>query len=67
MSFFRRIAKENLIQKCSLCKKDKRLEVHHIDFNRKNNKLSNLTILCKSCHSKIHKRDKNINDRRKIF
>ena len=30
----------------------KRLDVHHIDFNKKNNDQKNLIILCNSCHSK---------------
>jgi len=60
-AYFRRLARENIIQKCSICLSIKRLEVHHIDQDRKNNSLKNLVILCKSCHSKIHKRDKNIN------
>lgn len=43
---------------CMSCKYDEFpdiLEVHHIDFDRSNNKLSNLSILCPICHSKIHK------------
>lgn len=30
------------------------LELHHIDGNRLNNLLSNLTILCSNCHSQTH-------------
>lgn len=33
----------------------KRLYVHHIDENPKNNALPNLRRVCRSCHSKIHK------------
>ena len=29
-----------------------KLSVHHIDYNKKNNKKNNLICLCKSCHSK---------------
>jgi len=28
--------------------------VHHIDKNRKNNKLSNLAWLCRNCHFLVH-------------
>jgi predicted HNH restriction endonuclease len=28
--------------------------VHHIDADKKNNKLSNLILLCKTCHGEIH-------------
>ena len=46
--------------KCSVCNYNEDvsiLEVHHIDENRKNNKLENLIILCPNCHKKltIHK------------
>ena len=63
-AFFSRLAKENLIQKCVVCSSTKNLEIHHIDFNHDHNKLSNLVILCKSCHSKIHDRVNNINKKR---
>ena len=41
---------------CRLCKTtDYRiLAVHHIDKNRKNNKVSNLAWLCHNCHFLIH-------------
>jgi 5-methylcytosine-specific restriction endonuclease McrA len=47
---------QTLVQKCSLCGKTKKLVTHHIDFNYKNNILNNLTIVCRSCHNKIHKK-----------
>lgn len=42
---------------CRRCKiTDKRmLAVHHIDQNRKNNKVENLTWLCHNCHHLIHR------------
>lgn len=33
-------------------KRFKKLDVHHIDYNKKNNKKENLISLCKSCHMK---------------
>lgn len=42
--------------KCDICgwNEDERiLEVHHLDENRKNNKIENLRILCPICHKKI--------------
>ncbi len=41
---------------CILCgEKDPRiLSVHHIDKNRENNSLSNLTWLCHNCHFLVH-------------
>ena len=38
-------------ESCSLCGNIKDLQVHHKDENRKNNQISNLIILCRSCHS----------------
>ena len=46
--------KKKLPNKCDICNKiDIRLECHHKDGDRTNNKLSNLQILCVSCHKKI--------------
>ena len=50
---YRRNAFENYPHKCSICgwQEDERiLEVHHLDENRNNNNLDNLTILCPNCH-----------------
>ncbi len=30
------------------------LELHHIDRNRRNNRYSNLTLLCPTCHTTVH-------------
>jgi hypothetical protein len=35
--------------KCKICNKHGK-SVHHIDYNKKNNKSSNLITLCQSCH-----------------
>lgn len=42
--------------KCLICDKSEeenktKLSVHHIDYNKKNNKDTNLLCLCKSCHT----------------
>jgi len=42
-------------ESCKLCGNKKDLQIHHIDENRKNNQISNLLILCRSCHSKQHR------------
>jgi len=50
--------------KCQLCNKpeienNRRLDVHHIDYNKNNLDLNNLISLCKSCHIKTnHDREK---------
>ncbi len=38
---------------CHYCEFENMLDVHHIDGNRDNNKLSNLVILCVFCHALI--------------
>lgn len=41
---------------------DKSYDVHHIDSNRKNNKLSNLVSIPKKLHCKYHTRKANYED-----
>ncbi len=39
---------------CQICgATDLRIEVHHIDFNEKNNVMNNLIVLCRICHAAI--------------
>lgn len=55
-SNYRRNAFNAYPHKCAICgwEEDERiLEVHHIDENRNNNKISNLIILCPICHKKL--------------
>ena len=47
--------KEKLGGCCSVCGSQTHLELHHIDKNRKNNKLSNLVLLCRKHHRAVHK------------
>ena len=39
--------------RCKVCNEHSKI-VHHIDYNKKNNSLKNLTIVCHSCHSKTN-------------
>lgn len=41
--------------KCDICGLTERLVVHHSDGNRLNNDISNLRILCPTCHRNQHK------------
>ena len=46
--------------KCEICgfdfvKHDVKPHIHHKDGNPRNNKLSNLIVVCPNCHSKLHK------------
>ena len=45
--------------KCKVCdcpqiENGKQLGIHHIDYNKKNNKLNNLVALCVHCHGKTN-------------
>lgn len=41
--------------RCQLCEKEcDRLEIHHKDGDHGNNDMSNLILICPSCHKKIH-------------
>lgn len=43
--------------KCQMCGEKQngmKLDVHHIDYNKKNNKQNNLLTLCRSCHPKTN-------------
>lgn len=48
--------RNQILKVCRLCKTvDERiLAVHHIDHNRKNNKVTNLAWLCHNCHFLVH-------------
>jgi hypothetical protein len=41
-------------QDCGFAQNGKKLTVHHIDYNKKNNSPSNLIALCSNCHSKTN-------------
>lgn len=53
------VAKKYVLERdnraCQLCGiKTYRLNVHHIDINPENQKISNLITLCSRCHSYVH-------------
>lgn len=57
-STYRKLAFEEYGKVCNRCGYDKHeqvLEVHHKDRNRKNNKISNLEVLCANCHVEEHR------------
>lgn len=43
-------------ESCQECGSSENLDVHHIDENPYNNELSNLMLLCRSCHIKTHRK-----------
>lgn len=39
---------------CQICKERPQEQLHHLDFNHKNNKPENHQLICTLCHAKIH-------------
>ena len=46
--------KNDKLKMCEHCKSKKYIQLHHKDKNQKNNIISNIKILCASCHRKEH-------------
>jgi len=54
-SYLKRKEVRNSIKKaCETCGTNQKLQIHHINRDRSNNKPSNLKTLCSSCHMKHH-------------
>jgi len=48
-----------MVGKCELCGAINRLQVHHITYlNVGNEKKEDLMVVCKTCHTRIHKEKK---------
>lgn len=41
-------------QECGKNETRRKLDIHHIDYNKKNNKENNLISLCRGCHIKTN-------------
>jgi 5-methylcytosine-specific restriction endonuclease McrA len=57
ISKYRKVAFNAYDSKCHFCGYNKHsevLQVYHKDKNRKNNELSNLEIVCPTCHAERH-------------
>ena len=56
-SIYRDLAIKHYGAKCSKCGYSilEALQVHHLDRNRNNNNIYNLTVVCANCHVLIHK------------
>lgn len=50
----KRIIRERDNYLCQLCNIKKGMQIHHIDYNKKNCNPENLITLCRSCHSKTN-------------
>lgn len=45
-------------RKCSLCNSTEKLDIHHINGNRYDNRIENLKPLCRKCHQQLDGRSK---------
>lgn len=53
---YRRVALVGRAVACQICgPTDRKLEVHHVNGNPLDNRPSNLQVVCRSCHRKIHR------------
>jgi 5-methylcytosine-specific restriction endonuclease McrA len=52
--YYRRIAFAAYGRRCQRCGGERNINVHHIDENRQNPDVTNLEVLCRSCHNKAH-------------
>jgi len=54
--YFIRFRDNLTCQECGNTEKElkKKLDIHHIDYNKKNNKPKNLISLCRKCHAKTN-------------
>jgi rubrerythrin len=52
--YYRRIAFEAYGESCNRCGATELIVVHHRDENRHNNHVTNLEVLCRTCHMKEH-------------
>ena len=49
-------------KKCEVCQSVKSLHIHHLTYDRIfNESLSDLQILCRKCHEKVHDIQKKVN------
>jgi len=50
------LLKNHYATRCKICNGiyNNHIDVHHIDYNKKNNNINNLITLCKSCHPKTN-------------
>lgn len=54
-SIYRKTAFNNIKNECFVCKQTKSLLAHHVNGDRRKCNITNLKILCTSCHNLIHK------------
>lgn len=69
LTLYRRLAFEYYGKKCEVCGYDEQecaLEVHHIDGDRKNNRIDNLIVLCSNHHAMVTYNIATLSDKREF-
>lgn len=51
---WKKAAWERAKGRCEICQSDKPRDTHHIDFGKNNHALTNLQVLCRPCHKRLH-------------
>lgn len=52
---------------CAVCRLPRKLDVHHIDYNKKNTIPGNCISLCRNCHARCHSKSKLTRDRSRAY
>jgi hypothetical protein len=52
------------VGKCQICGSKTNLLAHHKNRDEKDNRISNIKVICKSCHEKLHKRGYNFTNKK---
>jgi len=50
----RRLIRERAGNRCEICGKEGRLDIHHKDFSKDNHHPDNLMAVCRACHKSLH-------------
>ena len=59
------VIKEKFNNECCICNSDKNLQIHHKSYEEQN--INTLFLVCKSCHTDIHKSELDNNDFIKLY
>jgi len=57
INFYQKLVQKNKDLGCALCGTMTATEIHHIDRDRTNNSVENLTPLCNNCHRNYHEKE----------
>lgn len=56
-SYYQRLFRDHLPKVCAICSNTVTLCVHHLNGDKTDNRLENMVVVCRSCHSQARNRD----------